>query len=168
MINWVYYPASSRAPDVALSVVAVFETAAAQVNSRKHKLNSNAVLNIIASGLAAAGFRVESGPKKADRIHVPVLFGRNGKVEKSFGADAYHESRGLVLEVEAGRAVDNNQFLKDLFQACMMQDVRYAAIAVRNTYRGHDDFVSVCRFFDTLYASLRLRLPLEGLLLVGY
>lgn len=29
----------------------------------------------------------------------------------------------------------NNQFLKDLFQACMMQDVDYLVIAVRNEYR---------------------------------
>jgi hypothetical protein len=48
------------------------------------------------------------------KIHVPVLFGANGKVEKSFDADAYSPKAGFVLEVEAGRAVANNQFLKDL------------------------------------------------------
>jgi hypothetical protein len=30
-----------------------------------------------------------------------------------------------VLEVEAGRAYRNNQFLKDIFQACMMPYVEY-------------------------------------------
>jgi hypothetical protein len=168
MINWAYYPACSRPPDLARAVVSVFESASPQINSRDHTLNSSAVLNTVAPGLAAAGFRVETGKKKAQKLCVPVLFGRNGKVEKSFDADAWHEAAGFVLEVEAGRGVDNNQFLKDLFQACMMQEVTCAAIAVRNRYRGSDDFTAVCRFFDTLYASSRLRLPLEGVLVLGY
>ena len=50
----------------------------------------------------------------------------------------------------------NNQFLKDLFQACMMHDVFYLAIAVRNLYRGRPDFEVVCRFLSTLSASQRL------------
>ena len=60
----------------------------------------------------------------------------NGKVEKYFDADAVDRERKLVLEVEAGRAIVNNQFLKDLFQACMMRDIDYLAIAVRKIYRG--------------------------------
>jgi hypothetical protein len=50
----------------------------------------------------------------------------------------------------------------------MMHDVLYLAIAVRNTYKGVKDFETVCKFFDTLYASNRLRLPLRGLLIIGY
>jgi len=73
-----------------------------------------------------------------------------------------------VVEVEAGRGVVNNQFLKDPFQACMMHNVSYFAVAVRNLYRGSDDFNKVCRFFDTLYASNRLHLPLKGILIIGY
>jgi hypothetical protein len=44
-----------------------------------------------------------------------MLFGLNGRLEKSFEADAYHEREGFVVKVEAGHAVANNQFLKDLF-----------------------------------------------------
>jgi hypothetical protein len=92
----------------------------------------------------------------------------NGKLEKSFEADAHHDAAGFVVEVEAGRGVTNNQFLKDLFQACMMHDVYYLAIAVRNKYRGNEDFEMVLRFFNTLYASHRLQLPLRGILVIGY
>jgi hypothetical protein len=99
---------------------------------------------------------------------VPVLFGRNGRLEKSFEADAYHETAGFVVEVEAGRGVTNNQFLKDLFQACMMHDVFYLAVAVRNIYNGSQDYEIVERFLSTLYASQRLQLPLRGILAVGY
>lgn len=73
-----------------------------------------------------------------------------------------------MLEVEAGRGVVNNQFLKDLFQACMMHDVFYLAVAVRDIYRGNSDFEAVTRFFDTMYASNRLSLPLKGILIIGY
>jgi hypothetical protein len=97
-----------------------------------------------------------------------VLFGRNGVVEKSFEADAWHEKEKMVVEVEAGRGYANNQFLKDLFQACMMHDVDYCGIAVRNRYIDSHDFENVVAFFETLYASNRLRLPLKGVLVVGY
>jgi hypothetical protein len=53
-------------------------------------------------------------------------------------------------------------------QACMMHGVTTLAIAVRNQYRGNRDFERVCLFFDTLYASDRLQLPLKGLLVIGY
>jgi hypothetical protein len=99
---------------------------------------------------------------------VPVLFGLNGRQEKSFEADAYYESKGTVIEVEAGPAVTNNQFLKDLFQACMMHNVEHLAIAVRNIYLKSNDFERVVRFFDTLYVSDRIELPLSGVLIVGY
>jgi hypothetical protein len=65
-------------------------------------------------------------------------------------------------------AVDNNQFLKDIFQACMMHDVLHLAIAVRNIYRNSDDFAKVESYLETLYVSGRLQLPLKGILLIGY
>ena len=74
----------------------------------------------------------------------------------------------MVLEVEAGRAVVNYQFLKDIFQACMMFEVEYLVIAVRNVYRGSDDFSKIYAFLETLYISNRLRLPLKGILPIGY
>jgi hypothetical protein len=73
-----------------------------------------------------------------------------------------------VIEVEAGRAVTNYQFLKDLFQACMMHEVDFLVVAVRNTYSKNKDFQNVINFFNTLYASERLVLPLEGVLIIGY
>jgi len=62
----------------------------------------------------------------------------------------------------------NYQFLKDLFQACMMSDVKYLGLAVRNIYKNSNDFNTVETFFETLYVSNRLQLPLDGILLIGY
>lgn len=168
MIHWLYYPKSRRAPPLVRSVVQVFELANNDIDSSCHDLNSNEVLAVVAPALAALGFRVETGKRAAEKIPVPVLFGLNGVLEKSFDADAFHETAGMVVEVEAGRGVANNQFLKDLFQACMMADVTELSIAVRNVYQNSKDFERVCRFFDTLYASNRLQLPLHGVLVIGY
>jgi hypothetical protein len=168
MINWMHYPKSTKASAISVGIVGVFESVQQQIGSARNQLGSNQVLALSAPGLIQLGFRVEAGKKKADRIAVPVLFGENGRLEKAFHVDAYHEAEGYVLEVEAGRGVDNNQFLKDLFEACMMHDVRFAAIAVRNVYRKKPNYGRVKAFFDTLYASNRLQLPLHGLLLIGY
>jgi hypothetical protein len=111
---------------------------------------------------------VEGGKSRSQRVEVPVLFGRDGKIAKYFDADAYNEKERVVLEVEAGRGVTNYQFLKDLFQACVMKDVKYLIIGVRKTYRGRKDFEVVASFLDSLYANQRLKLPLEGILILGY
>mgnify|MGYP001277863976 CR=1 FL=1 len=168
MINWQFFPKSKTLPDHLRDVIDVFEKNLGKIDSEKHKLESNDVLSVIRPGLIKLAYKVEKSKKAIDKIKVPVLFGRNGKLEKSFEADAYFESENTVLEVEAGRGVTNYQFLKDLFQACMMHDVNFLVIAIRNTYRTSKDFEKVIGFIDTLYASNRLDLPLKGILIVGY
>jgi hypothetical protein len=168
VIQWVHFPKSRAATQLALQVVEAFSGAADDIDSATHHHESNEVLARVAPALRKCGFIVEASRKRADKVSVPVLFGLNGRAEKTFDADAYHEAEGFVVEIEAGRGVVNNQFLKDLFQACMMHDVSYLAIALRNQYRTSQDFEKVCRFFDTLYASQRLQLPLRGVLVIGY
>jgi hypothetical protein len=168
MINWTFFPRSDRPPQLAREIIQAFEQSIGDIDSATHDLGSDDVLAVLRPRLELLGFRVETSKLHADKIRVPVLFGRNGVLEKSFDADAYHEAAGFVIEIEAGRGVTNNQFLKDLFQACMMHDVMYLAIAVRNTYKKRKDFEIVERFFNTLYIGRRLQLPLKGLLLIGY
>jgi hypothetical protein len=169
MIHWIYFPKSDKPTYLALEVVGAFESVAKEIDSMTHEgQQSNDALGKLAASLQNVGFEVERGKKKSEKISIPVLFGKQGRPEKTFDADAYHANEGFVIEVEAGRGVDNNQFLKDLFQACMMHNVNYLAIAVRNDYRGGDDFETVKVFFETLYASRRLQLPLRGILLIGY
>ena len=169
IVNFQYYPKSIRMPHHLESVIEAFKTNITTISSDTNDLASNEVLREITLDLEKLDYVVE---KKIDGvttyIEVPVLFGRNNTLEKSFRADAYHNENKTVIEVEAGRGVVNNQFLKDLFQACMMQDVDYLVIAVRNIYRKSCDFEKVCKFFDALYASNRLVLPLKGILIIGY
>lgn len=168
MINWQYYPKRKEIPTHLRDVVDIFVLKQSVISSDDFKLNSNEVLENISLNLLELNYQVEVSKKAIDKIKVPVLFGMNGKLEKYFDADAYNEDLKTVIEVEAGRAVTNYQFLKDLFQACMMHEVDFLVIAVRNTYRTNKDFQSVITFFETLYASERLVLPLEGILIIGY
>ncbi len=41
----------------------------------------------MADGLEKIGFTIEKSKKKEDKIKIPVLFGLNGSLEKSFDAD---------------------------------------------------------------------------------
>lgn len=167
-IAWQYFPKSSSIPKHLIEVVGMFEKRYPRINSEKHQLTSDQVLNILRKDLGKIGFEVETSKKEEGIIRVPVLFGLNGKFEKSFQADGIHEVTGTVIEIEAGRGVTNYQFLKDIFQACMMHNILYLVIAVRKIYRRNRNFETVLRFLDTLYASGRLKLPLEGILLIGY
>ena len=170
-MRWNYYPRNKRIDSTSVKVVNAFENVEKDISSSKTRpknLESNDVLAIVRQGLEDIGFRVESGKKADETVKVPVLYGENGSIAKQFLADAYLEDKKYIVEVEAGRGYDNNQFLKDFFEACTMVDITYLCIAVRNTYRGAKTFDSVCKFFDALYTSGRLGIPLEGLLIIGY
>ena len=166
--SWIFFPKSDEPSAFIRSIVQVFLDRDEELSVRSRDLTSDGILAILCPGLQELGFEVETGKKKVQKIYVPVLFGRNGAVDKAFEADAWHRGQNTVLEVEAGRGYLNNQFLKDLFQACMMHDVEYCAIAVRNRYIDSNDFENVVSFFETLYASRRLQLPLKGVLVIGY
>lgn len=149
-------------------VVSCFETEIGKIGSESNNLSSNDVLELIRPHLEELGYTVETGKRKSEKIQVPVLYGRGNHKDKYFYADAVSLDGKIVIEVEAGRAVDNNQFLKDVFQACMMHQVEYLVLAVRNDYRGKNDFERVYSFLETMYISNRLKLPLSGILLLGY
>jgi len=159
---------SVEAPELLREVVSCFISIEKDIDSDTHQYNSDEVLAIVRPHLQQLGFQVETGKKLSQKIRVPVLFGMNGVPEKSFEADAYHEEEQTIVEIEAGRGVTNYQFLKDLFQACMMYNVEYLALAIRRIYKTSKDFERVVTFFDTLYSSDRIRLPLKGILVMGY
>ena len=168
MINWQYFPKSRVIPDHLQKVLVCFEINESLITSDAFNYASNEVLEFIRKHLENLSFQVEKIKKSNDKIKVPVLFGQNGKLEKYFDADGYNKENRTVIEVEAGRALTNYQFLKDLFQASMMHEVEYLVIAVRKNYRGNPDFQNITAFFETLYASGRLQIPLNGILIIGY
>jgi len=168
VINWKCYPVNIKIPDFLLELVVIFEKHEAEISSDNHSLVSNTVLEKITDSLMDINYQVELSKKKEDKIKVPVTYKERGEIDLSFEADAYNYENRTVLEVEAGRAVSNYQFLKDLFQSCMMENVEYLCIAVRKTYRNNEDYKKVVSFFDALHTSNRIKLPLKGILIIGY
>ncbi|MDR3235572.1 MAG: hypothetical protein LBT48_02450 [Prevotellaceae bacterium] len=168
MLQYQLFPRSFGINAEVEAVINCFEKNYEAIKSPNNTLNSDGVLKIISGALKALGFSVEESKANVDKIKVPVLFSLNNRIDKSFDADAVSADGKIVLEVEAGRAYVNNQFLKDVFQACMMPSVDYLMLAVRNDYRGNDDFSKIFQFFETLYINGRLQLPLKGIVLIGY
>lgn len=168
MIQYQFFPRSQGITPEIKKVIDCFTKVNSLIDSDFNNLKSNQVLKVLYKPLIKIGYSVETSKAKSDKIDVPVLFGLGNQIDKSYNADALSKDGKIVIEVEAGRATENNQYMKDIFQACMMFEVEYLVIAVRNTYRGHKDFRIVYTFLETLYISSRLHLPLKGVLLVGY
>ena len=168
MLQYQLFPRSFGINTEVETVVDCFKKNYNGIKSPVNNLNSDGVLKIISDDLKKLGFKVEESKAQNDKIKVPVLFSLNNRIDKFFDADAVSADGKIVLEVEAGRAYVNNQFLKDVFQACMMPSVDYLILAVRNDYRGNDDFSKIFQFFETLYINGRLQLPLKGIVLIGY
>jgi hypothetical protein len=169
MTQWQFFPKSIIIPDHLKNIIDfVFKKNESDIDSEKYRFGSNAVLKILCEDLKSLGYKVETGKTTAQKIHVPVLFGKNGQLDKSFDADAYSSEYATVIEVEAGRGYTNHQFLKDLFQACVMVNVEYLVIGIRNIYNKNNDFDKVISFFNALYSSEKFKLPLKGVLIIGY
>ncbi|MGM9693214.1 MAG: hypothetical protein ACI3X6_08390 [Alloprevotella sp.] len=175
MINYQFFPRSMGVTPRIREIIDCFK----KVDEMKRtdaQLKSNEMLALLRPHLEKIDFKVEKGKAAGEQIFVPVLFSENDTVDKSFAADALSNDHKIVIEVEAGRAVFNNQFLKDIFQACMMYEVEYLVLAVLNEHvykpNGTEkilrDYQSIKTFLETLYVSNRLRLPLKGILLIGY
>jgi len=173
MIRFQFYPRSQGLTKELQLVIDCFKKNERTLEDGKQR-DSNDVLALLKDDLEACGYKVESGKKKKQIIEVPVFYGENNEVDKAFHADALNEENKIVIEVEAGRAYVNNQFLKDIFEACVMIDIDYLVIAVLKEYKINKgstvsrDYQKIKAFIDSLYASNRLKLPLKGILLIGY
>ena len=173
MINWSFFPKTDPLPKELKSSIKVFESHFKRIDSSKNdtndlRLTSDQVLAEVASDFIQLDFEVETGKKASEKIRVPVLFGNQGNVSQAFEVDGYHRENQIVLEIEAGRAYTNHQFLKDIFEASVMVDVNYLVLAVRTIYNGHEDYKKITDWLDTLFITNRIKLDLKGILVIGY
>jgi hypothetical protein len=173
-VEWQYFPRSRQLPAHLRDLVTSLDPAFDRIAPGSKHMESDEVLALLCPTLQELGYEVETGKLASQKVRRPVLFGPNGNAAKSFDVDAFHHETGTVVEVEAGRGVRNHQFLKDLFEACAIQDARFLVIMVLLGYWPKSfanparDYEEVVNFIDTLYASERISLPLEGILIVGY
>jgi hypothetical protein len=170
---WKFYPSANEPPAWVSPVVAAFAAARQQLDSRLNSgVTSNAALAVIRPELVRQGFKIEAGKAKASTIRRPVLFGEVGRPVVAYEVDGFHPQHGIVLEVEAGRGAPNNADYRDLIRASLMVDARYLVLAMMLHYGGGG--TAIKRYdqsrdrLDAIYASERLKLALDGILLVGY
>lgn len=167
-ILYQFFPRSMGLIEPMEHIVNVFKEVEFKISSSTNDLKSDDVLSIVRPGLEKIGYCVELNKKEEGKIKVPVLFGCNNSIDKHFYVDVISADKKTVIEVEAGRATENHQFLKDIFEASMMFGVEYLVIAVRKIYRSHNDFERIYPFLETMYITNRIKLPLKGILLIGY
>lgn len=167
-MRWTFFPRNKKITDGLLSVIKAFSECEHHISSQEHDLSSDKVLSIIRPKLEKIDYLVEKSKAKNDKVRVPVMYGEDGISELSFEVDAYNPYLKTVIEVEAGRAVTNYQFLKDFYEACCMIEAEYLCIAVRQIYRHSRDYQKVCDFFNSMYMSDRFIVPLKGILIIGY
>ena len=173
MLEWSYFPKTDPLPDFLKESVDVFEKKFHLIDSfkdteEKYVQNSDTVLQILSKEFQNLDYLVETGKKKNQKIRVPVLFGHKGSVSQAFEVDGWHKKNKIVLEIEAGRALVNHQFLKDIFEASVMVDIDYLILAVRQIYKKNQDYKKITEWLDTLFITNRIKLSLKGILLIGY
>ena len=174
--SWFYYPSSEEPPDWIPQVVDVFREAQLRIDSSKvDGKGSNAVLAELAPNLRELGFKVES-EGAGGRIRRAVLFGEQGRPRVSYEVDAFHDELGIVAEIEAGRGWMSNAFYRDIVRTSLIVNARYLVVGMPIAYRYrtrekeavNESYRHAREQLDALYASGRLRLPFDGLLLIGY
>jgi len=175
---WDYFPRNARPPEWVEPFIGNVVAAEPSISTvdRKTGLDSDGVLLHLAPGLRQLGYVVESGKKASERIRRPVLFGSNGREAVSYEIDAFHDGYGIVVEVEAGRGARGNATYRDIIRASLIVDARFLIlllpVAYRHTSNGREVSVHAHQecldLLSALYASQRLPLPFNGVLLVGY
>jgi hypothetical protein len=176
---WTYYPHNEKPPSWVAPLVSVVAAAEEHVCTEVERqgLTSDTVLAALADGLRALGYDVESGKTAAGKVRRPVLYGENGTATVTYEVDAAHDPLGIVVEVEAGRGARGNAAYRDVIRTSLILDARYLVLLMPIAYRistGTARATTVPAYRDArdmleaVYASQRLPLPFEGVLLVGY
>lgn len=174
--NWSWFPRNARPAGWVrpfVDSVAAQEGAVSTLLQQGPK--SDEVLQVLAPTWREQGFLVEATKSAADRIRRPVLFGEGGKESVAYEIDAWHDAHGVAVEVEAGRGTQNNADYRDIVRASLLLDARFLALLMPLRYAPPSlanspvfGYRRTYDLLDALYASQRLRLPFEGVLLVGY
>lgn len=176
--SWSYFPRNERPPQWTLDFVNVVAKHRLDIDTTiegmAERLSSDGVTQLLRPDLEALGYQVERGKKAQDKIYRPVLFGENGAAEVTYEIDAFHDELGIAVEIEAGRGAKGNADYRDIVRTSLLLDANFMVLALPITYRygaagaRASAYASTRAQLSAIYASQRLRLPFEGVLLIGY
>jgi len=173
---WKYYPLNSKPPDWVVEVVNVANRAELQISTvdAHTGLSSDEVLAHLRPGLETLGFEVERGKRASQKVQRAVLFGENGRPEVNYDIDAFSDYLGAAVEVEAGRGAANGADYRDIVRTSLILDAKFLILMQPYAYRSNAGakpkhaYANSRAQLDAIYASRRLVLPFEGILLIGY
>ncbi len=129
-----------------------------------HSTNKIAVVGSGPAGLTCAADLAKMGYQVTlfESLHLPggvLMYGiPEFRLPKKILQNEVDYIKSLGVDLKTGVLIGNTYSLKDLFQACVMHDIEYLIICVRNNYLGR----------NALYMSDRLKLPLLGIMIIGY
>ena len=175
--KWQYFPSYAQAPTWVEQFASVFLAHRGEVDSRVlENLTSDLVLSYLASDLTSLGYLVETGKKSIEKIRRPVLFGEEGEERVSYEIDAFHDTYGIAVEIEAGRGARGNAVYRDLIRTSLIVGARYLILGVMIDYRHQSSgrevtvhsYEEARSLIEAIFSSGRLGLPFEGVLLIGY
>jgi len=175
---WSFFPRNVTPPLWAHKVVATVQVKREALDTSLAKTgnSSDAVLAHIRPGLEALGFEVEKGKGATEKIRRPVLYGDEGEATVTYEIDAFHDELGIAVEVEAGRGSQNNGDYRDIIRASLLLDAHFLALFMPINYHFTSGgkpakvaaYTNTRHQLEAIYASQRLLLPFDGVLLVGY
>ena len=172
--DWSYFPKRTAAPTWVNEFVEIIGSSRSDIESYLHdRLDSDEVLAALRSKLVNSGWQIETGKKDADKILRPVLFGDAGVSKVNYEIDGWHPEHKVVLEIESGRGWQGNAFFRDLIRTSLIQGADYLAVGLRTSYsyakvKNQNDFIKGRDQMDAIFASGRLQLPFEGILIFGW
>ena len=164
---------TSHAPEWAHGVLKTFTAARRTIDSAEHRgVSSDTALAAVRPGLRELGLTVSAASALSDKIWRPVLFGENGEPVVAYEVDGFHEQERIVLESRGRAGSGQQRRLQDLVRAGLMVDTDYLVMAMMQEYRAGKQvtrsYEQTRKRLDAVYASDRLKLPLKGVLLIGY
>lgn len=177
--TWSYFPRNTRPPKWTADLVEMITSRRDEIDTEPvlavdaERLTSDHVLGRLRSGMQNLGYTVEAGKKKEQKIVRPVLYGENGRASVNYEVDAFHDELGIAVEVEAGRGTMSNADHRDILRTSLLLDARFLVLMMPKFYRygvnsSSSGYANAYGLLDAIYASQRLRLPFEGVLLIGY
>ena len=86
-LTYQHFPKSVGITEGIHRVIKCFEETYDQIKPPENKLQSDEILKKLRPHLERIEFKVEAGKKREKKIPVPVLFGLNNEVDRSFEVD---------------------------------------------------------------------------------
>lgn len=181
-----FFSKGGRMPDEFNDLIKAFKDVYEDIKSSENRLPSNGVLYYVSEKLKESNYfnceRIVVNQNKnycsKNKLELEIDLPNYTGKKKAFNPDIMSKDKKIIVEVEAGQAVDNYRFLKDLFESIIYTKCEYLAIAVRNIYSVYSkkkdkvtssqyDYEVICDFMEWLFCS-RVKVPLKGILIIGY